>query len=87
MQEERGIRLDKTSLPQQPFLSELAEPIRNAGFVQQVEGHHGGMSFEAEDRLFRSHGHTCQEIFALRHGRPERLPDAVIWPECHDHVS
>jgi alkyldihydroxyacetonephosphate synthase len=67
-------------------LGELPPPIRNDAFVRAVEGHHGGMSFDGEDRLFRSHGHTCQEIFALRHGRPGRIPDAVIWPEHHDHV-
>eukprot|EP00038_Savillea_parva_P014514 m.11169 g.11169 ORF g.11169 m.11169 type:complete len:635 (-) comp2826_c0_seq1:26-1930(-) len=87
MQEERGIDLDKTSFPQPPFTGEIPPPVRNDAFVRAVEGQHGGLSFDNEDRLFRSHGHTCQEIFALRHGRPGRVPDAVIWPEHHDHVE
>eukprot|EP00037_Helgoeca_nana_P000215 m.20724 g.20724 ORF g.20724 m.20724 type:complete len:644 (-) comp10276_c0_seq1:201-2132(-) len=87
MQEERGIDLDKTAMPQEPFAGEIPAPIRNAAFAEAVEGHHSGLSYDNEDRLFRSHGHTCQEIFALRHGRPGRVPDAVIWPEHHDHVE
>mmetsp|Transcript_21955 Transcript_21955/g.57325 ORF Transcript_21955/g.57325 Transcript_21955/m.57325 type:complete len:629 (-) Transcript_21955:93-1979(-) len=87
MEEERGISLDKTSMPQEKFTADIVEPTRNEAFIKAVEGSHGGLSFDGEDRLFRSHGHTCQEIWALRHGRPGRIPDAVIWPEHHDHVE
>ncbi|RWS10319.1 alkyldihydroxyacetonephosphate synthase: peroxisomal-like isoform X1 [Dinothrombium tinctorium] len=43
-------------------------------------------SFDGNDRLFRAHGHTLQEVFTLRQGRFERIPDIVIWPKCHDDV-
>ena len=38
-------------------------------------------------RLFRSHGHTCHEIYLLRHGTIPRLPDIVIWPRNHQEVE
>lgn len=31
--------------------------------------------------------HTLQEIYALRAGKLQRVPDAVLWPECHEHVE
>lgn len=47
----------------------------------------GKLSFDAQERLHRAHGHTLQEIFALRQGMLRRVPDAVAWPECHEHVE
>ena len=33
------------------------------------------------------HGHTCQEVFELRHHETtKRMPDVVIYPGSHDHV-
>ena len=39
------------------------------------------------DRLFHAHGHTAQEIFALRFGRLPRIPDAVVYPSTQQHVQ
>jgi len=36
-------------------------------------------------RLFAS-GHTCDEIFALRHDEIRRIADAVVWPENHEQA-
>lgn len=43
-------------------------------------------SMEGIDRLVRSHGHTLSEMFTLRTGIFERIPDIVLWPKCHDDV-
>jgi alkyldihydroxyacetonephosphate synthase len=43
-------------------------------------------SLEGADRLFRAHGHTLHDIYYLRTGNFPRIPDLVVWPECHDHV-
>lgn len=40
-----------------------------------------------EERLYHGHGHTCYEIFQLRYGRLSRLPDAVLYPKCHEDVE
>lgn len=32
-------------------------------------------------------GHTCDEIYVLRHGKVGRIVDAVVWPESHEHVE
>lgn len=44
------------------------------------------ISTEPDDRIFRAHGHTMQEIFVLRTGKFPRVPDIVVWPRCHNEV-
>jgi len=43
-------------------------------------------SLDGVDRLIRSHGHTLHDIFMLREGTFERIPDVVVWPESHEAV-
>lgn len=43
-------------------------------------------SLEGIDRLFRAHGHTLSEVFTLRTGIFDRIPDIVLWPKSHDDV-
>ncbi|OEH78157.1 AC2-related protein [Cyclospora cayetanensis] len=45
------------------------------------------ISEDGLERLFHGHGHTCGEIFALRHGQLNRLPDVVLYPKCHEDVE
>ncbi|XP_043230932.1 alkyldihydroxyacetonephosphate synthase, peroxisomal-like [Amphibalanus amphitrite] len=59
---------------QPEFLAALTE----AGLSHSVAG---------DDRLWRSHGHTMHEIFALRRGELPPLVDLVVWPECHSDVE
>lgn len=43
-------------------------------------------SLKGIDRLIRAHGHTLREIYLLKHGSLDRIPDVVLWPKCHDDV-
>ena len=43
-------------------------------------------SISGPDRLFRSHGHTLHDIYALRNGTWERIPDLVLFPTSHQQV-
>lgn len=38
-------------------------------------------------RVHHSHGHTCQEIYALRNGVLPRLVDVVVWPTSHEETE
>eukprot|EP00042_Codosiga_hollandica_P036090 m.272685 g.272685 ORF g.272685 m.272685 type:complete len:613 (+) comp54801_c0_seq1:13-1851(+) len=75
----------KNTTPSQGSLSKLPAAIVNEAFVAAIAGKHGGVSADPQDRLFRAHGHTCEEIFWLRHGTYKRIPDLVVWPESHEH--
>src|SRR5207248_1920517 len=45
------------------------------------------ISFAEQDRLSHGHGFGTIEIYKLKYGNLNRLPDAVIWPESHLHVE
>ncbi len=45
------------------------------------------MSDEPRTRLRHGHGHTQEEIYALRHGRLARVPDLVVWPSTEEQVE
>nr|XP_023657471.1 alkyldihydroxyacetonephosphate synthase, peroxisomal-like isoform X2 [Paramormyrops kingsleyae] len=66
--------------------SAITPPNLNEPFLQDLKSMGIPHSLEAEDRVFRAHGHCLHEIFALREGRFGRLPDMVVWPNCHDDV-
>ncbi|XP_023221447.1 alkyldihydroxyacetonephosphate synthase, peroxisomal-like [Centruroides sculpturatus] len=75
--------------PAQPELTEalLPAPILNEEFMEELQELNVSFTTDSQDRLFRAHGHTMREIFTLRMGRFERIPDIVIWPKCHLDVT
>jgi alkyldihydroxyacetonephosphate synthase len=38
-------------------------------------------------RLRHGHGHTLEEMYAIRHGRLDRVPDLVVYPSTEEQVS
>ncbi len=41
----------------------------------------------AEVRLRHGHGHTQEEMYAIKYGEIGRVPDLVVYPEADDHVT
>uniref|UniRef100_A0A8C4QRI3 Alkylglycerone-phosphate synthase n=1 Tax=Eptatretus burgeri TaxID=7764 RepID=A0A8C4QRI3_EPTBU len=83
-----GASLDHRSAPKSHLNPEyIPPPVQNAGFLLELKEMGIAHSLDAEDRLFRAHGHCLHEIFALRGGgKFERIPDLVVWPCCHEDV-
>lgn len=48
-----------------------------------------GVTFSTNgiDRLVRAHGQTLNDVYRLRCGPLPRVPDIVVWPDCHDTVE
>jgi len=88
MTENIGIELDQTSFSVKKIdTSKVPEPIVNENFKDDMFKASIEFSTDPVDRLVRSHGHTCDELFILRRGDVnKRLPDAVVFPLKHDHV-
>lgn len=70
----------------QPVPKDLPEPLISPELSQAIAKLKIEYSTTGIDRLVRAHGHTLREIFILKHGSFERIPDVVIWPTCHDDV-
>lgn len=58
--------------------------VLNQPFLDAIKGSYKHIDFSDEQRLFHAHGHTCQEIYALRFGSFVRVPDVVVYPGCHE---
>ncbi|KAK3596239.1 hypothetical protein CHS0354_030884 [Potamilus streckersoni] len=82
-----GINLDHRTPAQPSFTAaDTPTPIKNESFIMDMRRTGISLSDDCQDRLFRAHGHTLHEIFVLREGRFDRIPDLVIWPTCHNDV-
>ncbi|XP_064442808.1 alkyldihydroxyacetonephosphate synthase, peroxisomal isoform X2 [Mirounga angustirostris] len=66
--------------------SDTPPSIVNEDFLHDLKETSISYSQEADDRVFRAHGHCLHEIFLLREGMFQRIPDIVLWPTCHDDV-
>lgn len=51
-----------------------------AAFLDELHCLQISFSLDGVDRLVRSHGHTLRDIFLLREGTFDRIPDIVAWP-------
>ncbi|XP_054713669.1 alkyldihydroxyacetonephosphate synthase, peroxisomal-like [Uloborus diversus] len=83
-----GLDLSKKFSAQAEIRNEdIPQSILNDKFMEAFQQMKIDYSLDPQDRLFRAHGHTMREIFILREGIFERVPDIVIWPKCHNDVS
>lgn len=66
----------------------LAETRCPASFLDRARALMGPDSQTTDDdeRRRHGHGHTQEEIFALRYGRLGRVPDAVVYPSSEEQV-
>lgn len=82
-----GISLDHKTPAQPPLTAkDINAPKRNEEFISDLRKTSVPFTDDCQDRLFRAHGHTLHEIFVLREGMFNRIPDLVVWPQCHDDV-
>jgi alkyldihydroxyacetonephosphate synthase len=61
----------------------------NPDFLRELEGllAADALSDDPENRLRHGHGHTLEEMYLLKYGRLERVPDLVVYPETEEQVT
>ncbi|XP_046989334.1 alkyldihydroxyacetonephosphate synthase [Schistocerca americana] len=62
------------------------QPHLDDAFLSEIQELGISHSTEDVDRLIRAHGHTLHDIYVLRAGKFDRIPDIVVWPESHEAV-
>ncbi|MFO0688568.1 MAG: FAD-binding oxidoreductase [Myxococcota bacterium] len=67
---------------------EIPAPREDADFVDAIRKHlrDDQLARDPELRLRRGHGHTQEEMYAIKYGRLERVPDLVVQPESEAEV-
>jgi alkyldihydroxyacetonephosphate synthase len=60
----------------------VPDPVRSARFIETIRSFLTAdqITEDAETRLRHGHGHTQEEMYAIKHGRLERVPDLVVFP-------
>ncbi|XP_055644524.1 alkyldihydroxyacetonephosphate synthase-like [Toxorhynchites rutilus septentrionalis] len=66
--------------------TEFPKPLRNENFLTGLKEAGVEFSEDGMDRMMRCHGQTLTDIESLRKHKYKRLPDVVIWPNCHEQV-
>jgi alkyldihydroxyacetonephosphate synthase len=67
-----------TNIPPSRASEDLLQALRG------IVGEH--LTVEPEQRLRRGHGQTQAEMYAIKYGRLERVPDVVVFPGCEEEV-
>ncbi|HEY9385228.1 MAG TPA: FAD-binding oxidoreductase [Gemmatimonadales bacterium] len=67
----------------------LPPPRSNPGFVREATEllPEHAMADAPEVRLRHGHGHTLEEMYLIKYGRIERVPDLVVYPETEAQVA
>lgn len=83
-----GVDLSKPHNGQDPPKElDYPPPKINENIFEKLKSLQISYSIEVMDRVVRAHGHTLHDIFVLRNGYFDRIPDIVLWPESHEDVA
>lgn len=84
---ERECHIDlNVQTPAQAEIS-IQEPKVVQGFLDEIKGKVNEVNLEKVCRLTHSHGHTMQEVYALRHGQLDRVVDCVVYINSHEQAE
>jgi alkyldihydroxyacetonephosphate synthase len=81
-----GVELEN----ERPVKGEVEIPLPNLhhAFIEDLGVQNiSRRSFWRNERVLHSHGHTFQEVFALRNGHLQRYIDMVVYPMTTEHVE
>ena len=81
------IPLDDICTPAYP--PEIPAARRNEAFFTAIEGTLAPdqVTDAADQRLRHGHGHTQEEMYNIKYGKIDRVPDLVVWPTEEEQVE
>ena len=68
---------------------DVPPPRQNLSFLHEIRSllPDDAVTDDPLVRLRHGHGHTLEEMYAIRHGRLERVPDLVLYPSAEEQVT
>jgi len=77
-----GVRLDPRDANPSQYPPSIPAPRENPGFLGELRKFlaDDAICDDPESRLRHGHGHTQEEIYAIKHGQLARVPDLVVYP-------
>lgn len=83
-----GVELRAADINPPNYPTTIPEPRGNGAFMQALKDFLADdqLSTEPTVRLRHGHGHTQAEMYAIKYGHLERVPDLVVYPTDEDQV-
>ena len=83
------IELNPRDVYQSNYPTKIPAPFANASFTDEIGDFLSAnqMVFDGEIRLRHGHGHTQEEMFAIKYGRVPRIPDLIVYPESEEQIA
>jgi alkyldihydroxyacetonephosphate synthase len=83
-----GVDLTPDDVHESAYPPEVPAPREHPAFLSDLRGFLSPESIAHDDetRLRHGHGHTLEEMYAIKHGRVDRAPDLVVYPNTEDDV-
>jgi alkyldihydroxyacetonephosphate synthase len=84
-----GIEFDPKDSDPGSYPSYIAPALENPAFQSEIARFLKADQATPDGRLRlrHGHGHTQDEVFAIKHERLERIPDLVVFPESDEQVA
>ena len=83
------IPFDANDVYQPSYPTEIPPPVENAQFLSAIKDFLTEQQVCTDDliRLRHGHGQTQEEMYEIKYGRLERIPDLVVYPETEEQVA
>lgn len=84
-----GVPIDPADVHVSQYPTPIPSPVVDAGFRAALANHFRPeqLDEDPESRLRHGHGHTQEEMWAIKYGRIARVPDLVVSPENDGEVA
>jgi alkyldihydroxyacetonephosphate synthase len=84
-----GVPLDPREGNPSQYPPAIPEARENPGFLGELRKFlpDDALCDDPENRLRHGHGHTQEEIYAIKHGQLARVPDLVVYPNGVEQVE
>ena len=89
VEETMAIRIPRDEVHASHYPPQVSEPVSNLGFLKACQAlvKPEQISQDPHIRLRHGHGHTQEEMYAIKYGTLNRIPDVVVFPESTDDVA
>jgi len=89
IRETLDIKLDPKDVFANAYPTEIPPAVKHEAFLDEISKTFAAEQIDhsGENRLRHGHGHTQEEMFAIKYGRIGRIPDVVIYPTADEQVA
>ncbi len=89
IRETLAVDLDPRDQHRNSYPTEIPAAIESPAFSRAIREFLSDEQIDAsgENRLRHGHGHTQEEMYAIKHKRLGRIPDMVVYPESEEQVA